>query len=532
MPGLLRREFVAALSGVAAAAMAPRVYAASARPISIALAARSPQTLNPSRTTLGADNWACRQIFDTLVVPQDGTFALTPAEFKPGIAERWESSPDAKIWTFYIRKGVPFHKGYGTVTSDDVVFTFGRLIDPNVVVSGKVLYENIGKVAALDPSTVQFTLKKPDPIFCGSSIYTMSGNILSRKAFEESGDKFAFDPIGTGPFQFDRVDFAKGVYLKAFPEHFRGPPASPELDIFYILDTTARTLAFLSGQVDMIEGARTPGWMQSIQQRKRDTMFDATKPGSFNSLHMNLTRKPFDNLKVRQAVRYAINRDALAEAYGPMGGVTWGLIPPEFPGSVTDKTLSPELQYKFNPAKAKQLLAEAGYPNGVAFSCFTSQREDYSAIMLMVQEQLRDVGFKMDMQIIDHTTFHSQSDRDLNSFIMLSSSYPPVPTQPLLEQLSSHAVVKPDGSGGANYGHYGIAMPGVDGLLEQVLNEPDFAKRAALCQQVEIQVLRDLPVIGLVTLSYVIARNPDVSLGYPVKSGYAYWPLSPAHPVA
>jgi peptide/nickel transport system substrate-binding protein len=115
---------------------------------------------------------------------------------------------------------------------------------------------------------------------------------------------------------------------------------------------------------------------------------------------------------------------------------------------------------------------------------------------------------------------------------MLSSSYPPVPTQPLLEQLSSHAIVKPDGSGGDNYSHYGVAIPGVEGLLEQVLDEPDFAKRAALCQRVEIQVLRDLPVIGLLTLSYVIARNPDVSLGYPVRSGYAYWPLSPAHPVA
>jgi peptide/nickel transport system substrate-binding protein len=195
---------------------------------------------------------------------------------------------------------------------------------------------------------------------------------------------------------------------------------------------------------------------------------------------------------------------------------------------VTDKTLPPELQYKFDPAEAKQLLAEARYPNGVGFSCFTSQREDYSAIVLMVQEQLRDVGFKMDMQIIDHTTFHNRSDRDLNTLTMLSSSYPPVPTQPSLEQLSSHAVVKPDGSGGANYSHYGIAMPGVDGLLDQVLNEPDFAKRAALCQQVEMQVLLNLPVIGSLTLSYVIARNPNVSLGYPVKSGYAYWPLSPA----
>ena len=532
MPEIARRDFLGAVSGAVAALAARRVRAASPRRISIALAARSPQTLNPSRTTLGADNWACRQIFDTLVVPEDGTFALTPDAFKPSLAESWDSSPDAKTWTFHLRRNVPFHKGYGDLTADDVAFTFGRLIDPKVVVSGKVLYANIDRVEAVNPQTVGFTLKQPDPTFCGSSIYTMSGNIISRKAFEEKGDKFAFDPVGTGPFQFDRVDFSKGVYLKAFPQHFRGPPASPELDILYILDTTARTLAFLSGQVDMIEGARTPGWMNSIKQRKPDTAFDATKPGSVNTLHMNLTRKPFDNLKVREAVRYAIDRKALVAAYGPMGGVIWGLIPVEFPGSVSDKNLPPDLQYPYDPDKAKQLLAEAGYPNGVAFSCFTSQREDYSAIMLMVQEQLRKVGFRVDMQIIDHATFHSQSDHDLNTLIMLSSSYPPVPTQPLLEQLSSHAVVKPDGTGGDNYSHYGVAIPGVDDLLAKVLEEPDFAKRAALCQAVERQVLKDLPVIGLLTLSYVIARNPRVSLGYEVKSGYAYWPLRTAQPAA
>jgi peptide/nickel transport system substrate-binding protein len=100
-----------------------------------------------------------------------------------------------------------------------------------------------------------------------------------------------------------------------------------------------------------------------------------------------------------------------------------------------------------------------------------------------------------------------------------------VPTQALLEQLSSSAVVKPDSTGGGNFSHYGVAIPGVDALLERVLDEPDFARRAALCQDVERQVLRDLPDLGLLTLSYVIARNPRVDLGYPVTSGYAYWPL-------
>jgi peptide/nickel transport system substrate-binding protein len=524
---LNRRQFLE-LPLAAAALSASPAHAASRDTLVIALAARSIATLNPSATTLGADNWACCQIFDTLVGADNGTFAMTPADFRPQLAESWGSSADATTWTFRLRGGVPFHKGYGEVSADDVAFTFGRLIDPKVVVSNKVLYANIASVAATDGHTVEFRLKRPDPLFCGSSVATMSANIISRKAFEERGDKFALDPIGTGAYQVERVDLVKGVTLSAFKDYFGGAAAIPSLEVRYILDTTARTLAFLSGQADIIEGARTPGWMESIKQRKPDIIFDGTKPGSVNTLHLNLTHKPLDDLRVRQAIRYAIDNAALAHAYGDMGGQMWGVNPPQFPGSVSDRDLPPDLRYAYDPEKAKKLLADAGFAGGVTIPCFTSQREDYSAIMLMVQELLRKVGINLDMQIVDHTAMHNDDRRDLNSVALLSSSYPPVPTQALLEQLSSGSVVKPDGTGGTNYSHYGVAMPGVDDLLQQVLNEPDFAKRMALCQQVELQVLRDLPLLGLITLSYITARNPRIDLGYTVRSGYAYWPLRTA----
>ena len=474
------------------------------------------------------DNWACRQIYDTLVVPDDGSFAVTPADFRPSLAVSWDSSADARTWTFHLRQGVLWHKDQGEMTADDVTFSFGRLIDPAVVVSGKVLYANIRSVEMVDKYTVRFALKRPDPLFCGSCAYTMSGNILPRRAYTERGDGFARDPIGTGAFQVDRIEPNRGVMMAAFPAHFAGPPASPRLDVLYMLDTTARTLAFLSGQADMIEGARTPGWMQSIQSRKPTTKFDATKPGSVNTLHINLTRKPLDDLRVRQAIRYGIDNATLARAYGPLGGMMWGLNPPEFAGSVTPDSLPPELRYAYDPDRAKKLLADAGFPNGLTIGCFTSQREDYAAIMLMVQELLRKVGITLDMKIIDHTSMQNDDRRDLNGLALQSSSYPPVPTQALLEQLSSTAVVKPDATGGGNYSHYGLAIPGVDALLEKALRRAGLRAAAGswrLCQDVERQVLRDLPDIGLLTLSYVIARNPRVDLGYPVRSGYAYWPL-------
>jgi peptide/nickel transport system substrate-binding protein len=149
----------------------------------------------------------------------------------------------------------------------------------------------------------------------------------------------------------------------------------------------------------------------------------------------------------------------------------------------------------------------------------------------MLQEQLRSAGINLDLKIIDHATMHAENRKDRNAIALYSSSFPPVPTQPLLQLLSAAAGVKADGTGADNYSHYGVAIPGIDALIERAQDEPDFSKRIALIQDIEKQVLADLPLLGIVTLSYVVARNPRVDMGFPVKSGYAYWPLNKARRV-
>lgn len=235
---------------------------------------------------------------------------------------------------------------------------------------------------------------------------------------------------------------------------------------------------------------------------------------------------------MRQAIRYAIDNAALASAYGSMAIPMVGIIASQFEGSVKREDLPPELQYNPDPEKAKALLAEAGFANGVTIPCYTSQREDYSAIMLIIQEQLRAVGITLDMQIIDHNTFHADNRNDKNAMPLNSSSYGPLPINVFLQQVSAAAEVKADGSGQGNFSHYGVAIPGIDDLLAQAQDEPDFNKRTVIFQEIERKLLTDLPILGITTLSYVIARNPRVDLGYPVQSGYAYWPLSRAKKAA
>ncbi|GGA43252.1 ABC transporter substrate-binding protein [Pelagibacterium lentulum] len=534
--GISRRAFLAQASALGAvASVGFNVNIAQAQQsdtITIALAARAPNGVNPQQTGLtGGDNWAIHQVFNTLVKADPGTFATTPEEFRPSLAESWESSDDARTWTYHLRRGVEFHGGYGEMTAADVLFTFGRQLDPSIVTNGKVLYQNIQGVEAPDDYTVVFTLERPDPLFNGSCIATLPANIISRAAFEERGDEFNHSPVGTGPYEV--VDFSTdGIVLQAFEDHFDGIAATPNLRIAFIADTTARTLAFASGEVDMIEGVRSPGWIPQMQQRSADTIFDATAPGSFNSLHLNLTQAPLDDLRVRQAIRYAINNEQIAAAYGELATPMVGVIASQFPGSVSKESLPENLRYEHNIERARELLAEAGYPDGVMISAFTSQREDYASIMLIVQEQLRAAGIELDLQIIDHSTFHADNRSARNAMPLQSSSYPPVPTQPLLQWLSASAVVQPDGTGQNNFSHYGVAIDGVDDLLEQVQDEPDFERRIALVEEIEQKVLTDLPLLGIITLSYVIARNPRIDLGFEVQSGYAYWPLNQARVVS
>ena len=525
-----RRQFLgASVASAAALSVLPETHAQDASAMTFALAARSPNSLEPAYVVQGADNWVNVQIFDTLVRPEDGTFAVTPGDFKPSLAESWTSSADGRTWTFQLRKGVKFHGGYGEVTADDVKFTFERLLDPKKPVDRQLLYAGtIESVTAENPGTVVFKLKRPDPLFCGTILYTRGGCIVSRKALAERGEKHTMNPIGTGAYEFDRVDPTQGVFLKAFAEHWEGPPGVPELRFSYILDTTARTLALLAGKADMIEGVRAPGWIPSIQARKKDLLFDMTVPGSINTLHMNMTRKPFDDLRVRQAVRYAIDKEALARSLAPMGKPMVGIMAPSYAGAVTEDELPPELRYRHDPDRAKKLLAEAGFTGGLTFSNYMSTREDYSSNMLIVQEQLRKVGINMDMSMIDHTTYHLNNRKNLNTLVLFSSSYPPALTQIFIDQVAKESEVKADGSGGINFSHYGAVMPGIDATLAALDNEPSFDAIVKSVKQMEIQLLRDLPVISLGSLSFVIVRNPRIDLGYKVRSGYAYWPLKRA----
>jgi peptide/nickel transport system substrate-binding protein len=523
---ITRRDLLRSGAAAAAAGLyAPALHAQSRDTIRAAFAAGGPRKADPNLTTQGADNWATEQMFEQLVRPEDGDFGKKPEDFRPILAESWESSDDARTWTFKLRKGVQFHKGYGEMTADDVVHSFNRAMTAGTAVS---LYGNITDVAAANPYEVVITLQNPDPLFLGNIVFSNNVCVVSKKADAEKGEGFATDPIGTGPYQMDRFDSQKGVYLSRHKDYWGEPAKIEKIEVLYIADTTARTLALLSGQVDMIEGVRAPGWIPQIQAQRPEMLFDMTAPGSFNTLFYNLTRKPLDNLQVRQAIARGIDRDQIVQALAPMAKITYTLNPPNYPTGFTHDDLPEDLRYDYNPDEAKKLLADAGFPNGFTIPVNTSQREDYSSYALIMQEQLRAIGVNVDLNIMDHSAYHADNHKDLNTLPVNSSSLPPIPLYVYNMYAAKTAEVKSDSTGGGNYSHYGVAMPGVDDKLAQMLQSTSFDDYVKIGREVELQIQRDLPMFGLPTLGYTVVRNPRLDLGYEVKGGFARWRLDRA----
>ncbi|RYE88807.1 MAG: ABC transporter substrate-binding protein [Hyphomicrobiales bacterium] len=531
-----RRSFLggsaAALSSATLlAAFSGQAFAQGTDTIKIAFAARGLRTIDPHKSIQGVDNWAIIAIYDKLVDLPRWKFPSSLDELVPRLATSWSASEDAKTWTFELRQGVQFHKGYGEMTSEDVKFTFDRATDAPRVGGVRAKFTNIASTQTDGPYKVIFNLEQPDPLFPLGVLSDYDGAIMSKKAIEEKGEEpISTDPIGTGVYMLETVatDPGQRDALAANPDYWDTKAATPKLQCVYIADTTARTLAILSGDVHMIEGVRAPGWADSMKQRDASLAFDVVSPGSFFTIQFNVTVKPFDDVRVRQALFYAIDRDEITTAIAPISKRTYGLNPPSFPGGFTAETIPPEVAYNYNPEKAKALLAEAGFPNGFTFKNDTSQREDFSAIMLMIQDQLRRINVNMELNIKDHTAFHADQNIGTNTLSQQSSAMPPVPTQVIVTYLPAEAEVKADGNGGANMSHYGVAIPGIDDLLAQALAEPNLDKRIAIVQQIEIKALSDAVILPIANNGFMIVRSPKVDLGFTVESGYVNWPLSQA----
>ena len=507
------------LAGLATLLLASTAMSQSV--IKVGVSQRDLGAADPAFGIGNGDEFPIRQIFNVLVGPKDGTTELRFDQLQGELAEKWEMAPDAKSFTFHLRKGVQWHRGYGEFTAEDVVFTIKRMQDPKTGSAYGSNFRDITAVEVADPYTVTIRIASPNPFFHALALAPRFGGYMQpKKAMEELGDKFRHNPVGTGPFEFSSLEPKQKVILKANEKHWGGRPKIDVLEVLYLPETAARTLAFVKGDVDMIEGATVPGWQNSLRRQKPDAVFDLGRPGSIWAFHLNMTRKPLDDIRVRKAIAHAIDQRVWTQAFGDFVSPIYGIAPQGYYGSLGPDDVPKEADwpYVYNPEKSKALLAEAGMPNGFDIDVFVTEREEYKSNLLILQEMLRKVGVRINLRVVEHTSYHNDIRRDLNTMIMYSSGQPPL-TQAVLNAFYKSSAIVGKPTRNMNFSHYGDLGGNSDALMQQANEETDDAKRVAMLKQVQIDIMRHVPSIPLPSpAGNWIHNGKTLELGFPVKA--------------
>lgn len=485
---------------------------AQAADLIMATGASSAGQLDPHISTKSQDKVVFGMMFNGLVRFKPGTMASSSIE--PDLAESWTSSDDGLVWTFKIRKGVQFHGGYGELTAADVVYSLKRAGDPNRS-SVSSDYSEVASIEALDDYTVQITLAKAVPSLLGIVANYHGGNIVSKKAAEEMGDNFKAHPIGTGPFEFNEL--ISGQYLKmdAHDEYYLGKPKLDGVTLRYIKSASARELAFKNGELDIFLGTREDRWVKRMKE-SGVAKIDVFEPGELRTLHINTTLPPFDDIKVRQAVSYAINRPELVAFVG--ASVARPNEAPVPDGYLGHASQIPGLPHDLE--KAKALLAEAGFPEGFSTKVYITERTALLAPMQIIQAQLAKVGIKLELEVVEHSAWHAAIRDDVSSMVLYGAARFPVADTYLTQFYHSKSTVKTP-TAVTNFSHCAVA----DAQIDQARSEADRGKQMELWGMAQQKIVDQVCSIPLFELLQVWARSPKIDYGFGLYGALSLGPV-------
>ncbi|PZC52859.1 MULTISPECIES: ABC transporter substrate-binding protein [unclassified Mesotoga] len=446
-----------------------------------------PVGFDPTLVTAFASHRVLENVYDGLLRYDENMNLI------PNLAEDFEVVDPYTI-VFEIREGVKFHNGE-VLTVEDVLYTFERIMDPDVKAPAATYYGEVKSIKVIEGNKVEFKLKIPMASSLLPNFAGVNSAILS-KSFVESGANLQLVTNGTGPFLM--AEFVAGNYitLRKNAEYFvEGLPYLSEIKMMIMPEEVTRVSALRNGDVDLAK----IGEPLSLNQLSTDRFKIFRTPVlSYYLLGFNTTRGALSKPEVRNALNYAINREMIVKAVAFDEATVTGPLNPELDFWAVQPNEFEE--YTYNPAKAKQLLTDAGYPNGFEFEIVAAQRYNFDKVAQVIQAQLAEIGVTAKINIVEWGIFISKwRESDFDSFISSNSGS-------IDPDIQFNRTFRTGGS--TNVFLY--SNPEVDELLDRGRSESDIYARQKIYVELQKKLVEDSPILFLYSANTIFASNNAV----------------------
>ena len=429
------------------------------------------------------------------------------------LAEGYQVSKDGLSYTIKLRSGIKFQDGT-PFDANAVKVTFDRVTNPDNKLKRYTLFNRIAKTEAINATTVKFTLKEPFSPFINVLAHP-SAVIISPAALQKYGKDIAFHPVGTGPFVFEEWKQTDYLKVKKFDGYWKsGLPKVDSLTWKPVVDNNTRATVMETGEASF---AYTLPYEQADILKQSPKVDVVTGPSIIaRYVSLNTRQKPFNNLKVRQAINYAINKEAISKvAFSGYATPLDGVVPQ---GVDYAEKFGP---WPYDPAKARKLLAEAGYPNGFETTLWSAYNHSTAQkVIQVVQQQLAQVGIKAQIQALEAgqrvERVESQPNPDTAPVRMyyVGWSSSTGETDWALRPLLASESFPPKMFNMAYYKN-----DAVDASIAKALNTTDRAEKAKLYKAAQKQIWEDAPWAFLVTEKILYARAKNLSGIYVMPDG-------------
>lgn len=438
------------------------------------------------------------QVMESLV-----EFHPETLEIRPLLAESWETADDGVTWTFNLREGVKFHDGT-PLTANDVAASINRIIAPDSGFGRASHLRDIASVSATGDLTVEIVTKAPSGVLL-RMLALDTASVLSAASLEKYGEDVGWNPVGTGAFKYESHVAEQSIDLVRNDDYWGVVPEADSITFLSVTEPATRLAMLEAGEIDII--TEVPGFDVERLRDLDDVSIIQRASTRLGHIGINTKQAPFDNLLVRQALSHTIDKDAIIQGVLRGNGVSAdSIIAPTVNG------YAPQAAPSYDPEKAKALLAEAGYADGLDVTIWTPQGRYFMdrETVVAIQAMMRAVGINANVEVIDWSTYLADLrvpvEDNKTQLYWLGWESGTADIQYILDTVFDSGRMPPNGW---NTMFYENAE--VDALRVEMSKELDATRRAELANKAQSLVVADLPWIPVYAYVQVTAFDSGIS---------------------